>query len=163
MFINWWKNVFSQPLPCRKVAVKFDLFFFQQICFYYYFFLIVFFYTKKLKFMSIHIFHFLRLNVAKYILKTIATLKLSIGQKINRIPPKPKIPFKIKNLKIQKHHFLRIAIVFDVMFFFVFFWYKIAFSEVFLVLAVKSMFLFSPFLFSKNCKRNRTIANLRYG
>ena len=30
MFINWWKNVFSQLLPCKKNAVKFDIFFFNK-------------------------------------------------------------------------------------------------------------------------------------
>ena len=40
--------------------------------------------------MRIHIFHFLRLNVAKYVLTKIAKLKLSIRHEINQILPKPK-------------------------------------------------------------------------
>ena len=29
-FNNWWKNVLGQPLPCKKIAVKFALFFFNK-------------------------------------------------------------------------------------------------------------------------------------
>ena len=35
-FLELWninklmKNVFSQPLPCKKIAVKFDIFFFNK-------------------------------------------------------------------------------------------------------------------------------------
>ena len=43
--------------------------------------------------MRIHIFHFFRLKVPKYVLKTIAKLKKLIRQEINQIPPKPKTPF----------------------------------------------------------------------
>ena len=70
MFINWGKNVFSQPLPGKKIAVKFVIIFFKI------FFLILFillwwlFYTKKMKIYEDSYFSvFQRLNVGKYVLK----------------------------------------------------------------------------------------------
>jgi hypothetical protein len=30
MFINCGKNVFSQPVPCKNIAVKFVIFFFNK-------------------------------------------------------------------------------------------------------------------------------------
>ena len=41
MFINRGKNVFSQPWPCKKIAVKFVIFFFQQIFILFFFYLVV--------------------------------------------------------------------------------------------------------------------------
>ena len=95
------KNVFSPPLPSKKIAVKFDIYFFNKYSFIIFISLLLFFYTKKLKFMRINIFFiFVRLNLADYVLKTIAKLKYSIRHEINQIPPKPKTPFTSKKLKI---------------------------------------------------------------
>ena len=77
-------------------------------------------------------------------------LNQSIRPNINQIPPKPKTPFnsqKIKNLKTLLSEDSS-NIWCDV-----FVLSKIAFLEgFFLVLAAKSMPLFSPFLFSKKLK-----------
>ena len=59
-----------------------------------------------------------RLNFAIYVLKN---RKVEI---INPLRNKPntaktkKHPLKVKNLEIKKHHFLRISVIFDVMFWF---------------------------------------------
>ena len=65
--------------------------------------------------MRIHILNFLKLNVAKYVLR-IAKLKKSIGNKINQIPPKPETPVKSQKLFLKKYKkkyfFLRIPVMF---------------------------------------------------
>ena len=66
--------------------------------------------------MRIHIFFIL--IVGKYVIKN-AKLKKSIGLKKNQIPPKPKTPLKSQKFKKpKKHNFLRIPVIFDVMFLF---------------------------------------------
>ena len=51
MFKNGGKNVVSQPLPCKKIAVKFVIFFSNQYFLYFLYFLylivIVLFHTKS--------------------------------------------------------------------------------------------------------------------
>ena len=70
MFINWGKNVFSQPLPCKKIAMKFVIFFFNKYFLIFLFSCDCFFVYKKLKIYEDSYFSvFLRLNVAKYVLK----------------------------------------------------------------------------------------------
>ena len=71
MFINWGKNVFSQPLPCKKIAVIFGIIFFNKYFFYFFYLVvIVFFVSKKLKIYEDSYFSvFLRLNVAKCVIK----------------------------------------------------------------------------------------------
>ena len=45
IFINWWKNLLIQPLPCEKVAVKIVIFFSQQMTLY--FFIVIYFFLYK--------------------------------------------------------------------------------------------------------------------
>ena len=76
MFINWGKNVFNQPLPCRKIAVKFVIFFSNNNFFFFsYFIVIVFFIQRTENLTGFIFFSFVRFNVAKYVLKKIAKLK----------------------------------------------------------------------------------------
>ena len=90
---------------------------------------------------------FLRLNVAKYVLRKLAKLKWSIQYKINQIRPKPKTDFKSQKLKNPKTSLSEDSS---------YLWYdffvlsKIVFLQGFLVLVAKLMSLFSLFLFSKN-------------
>ena len=59
----------------KKIAVKFDILVFNKYFFYYFYFIVIIFLIKKSKIYKDSYFHFLRLNVGKYVLKTIAKLK----------------------------------------------------------------------------------------
>ena len=110
-----WKSVFSQPAPCKKSAVKFVIIFKNKYIFFQEFWL--FFNTKKLTYMIIHIFHSLRLNVAKYVLKNRKVQIINPSR--NKPNTSQKHPLKVKNQKSKKkHHFLRIPVIFGVMFLF---------------------------------------------
>ena len=61
MFKNTGKNVFSQPLPCKKLPLpckKFVIFFSTNNFIFILFYCECFFHTTNWKFMRIHIFQF---------------------------------------------------------------------------------------------------------
>ena len=68
VFINWRKNVFNQPLPSLKNAVKFVIFFSTKM-FIYIFFICVFFQTKKLKIYEGSYFSFFKDSMLLNVLK----------------------------------------------------------------------------------------------
>ena len=48
--LDWGKNVFSQQLPCKKIAVKFVIFFFNKYFLIFFYLVVIFFVLyKKLK------------------------------------------------------------------------------------------------------------------
>ena len=99
--------------------------------------------------MRIHIYiYLLRRNVAKYVQKKLESWNNQSFKKTNQIPPKPKTPFKSQKFKSKKKTLLSEDS--SNLWCGVFALSEIAFLEgFFLVLAAKSMSIFSPFLFSK--------------
>ena len=53
MFINWGKNLISQPLQCKKNCCEICNIFYQQIIFILFYFIVIgFLYTLNLKFIG---------------------------------------------------------------------------------------------------------------
>ena len=87
MFISRGKNIFSQPLPCKKVAVKLVIFFFNKYFFNFFCYcncFFVFFIQKSENLYGFIFFSFFGLNVAEYVLK-----KTRIVDIINPLKNKP--------------------------------------------------------------------------
>ena len=74
IFNNWWKNVFSQPLQCIKISVRFVIFF-STITFVFFLLWLFFLIQKKLKIYEDSYFAFFKDRMLLNMSKKIAKLK----------------------------------------------------------------------------------------
>ena len=77
MFINWGKNVFSQPLPCKKNCCEICNIFFNEYFFIFFYLVVIIFFLiqKKLKIYEDSYFSFLRTKFCQMCPQKVAKLK----------------------------------------------------------------------------------------